>query len=142
MSRLNTHRKSVIAIILIALTAAGCSGSDGADGAPGDDGSAGPPGPPGPPGPSGAVPVTSAEKINVEVTDVDVPAGGGAPTVSISLTNDLDQGLKGMPAANIRFVISQLSPGVNGGSSQWQSYITRSSGGVANAQATTETAAP
>ncbi|HSD69109.1 MAG TPA: OmcA/MtrC family decaheme c-type cytochrome, partial [Woeseiaceae bacterium] len=136
------NRKSVIAIILIGLAAAGCSGSDGADGAPGDQGPPGDPGDPGPPGPSGAVPVTSAEKINVEVLDVDVPAGGGAPTVSISLTNDLEQGLKGMPAANIRFVISQLSPGVNGGSSQWQSYITRSSGGVANAQATTETAAP
>jgi OmcA/MtrC family decaheme c-type cytochrome len=71
-----------------------------------------------------------------------VPAGGGAPTVSVSLTNDLEQGLKGMPPANIRFVISQLSPGVNGGSSQWQSYITRSSGGIPNAQATTETPTP
>ena len=132
----------VITLILIGAMTAACSGSDGADGAPGPDGSDGPPGPPGPPGPSGAVPVTSAEKINVEVTGVDVPAGGGAPTVSVSLTNDLEQGLKGMPPANMRFVISQLSPGVNGGSSQWQSYITRSSGGIPNAQATTETPTP
>lgn len=142
MTRRFKKLPGVSAILVIVLMAAACSGSDGAAGPPGQDGEDGQPGPPGPPGPSGAVPVTSAEAINVAVTDVEVPAGGGAPVVSISLTNDLEQGLKGMPAANIRFVISQLSPGVNGGSSQWQSYITRSSGGIPNAQATTETATP
>jgi len=65
--------------------------------------------------------------INIAVTSVDVPVGGGAPTVSLALTNDLEQGLRGLPAGDIRFVISQLSPGVNGGSSEWQSYVTRSS---------------
>jgi len=84
------------------------------------------------------VPLTSAEKINVEITGVSVPAGGGAPTVSLSLTNDLGQGLTGLPAANIRFVIAQLTPGTNGGSSEWQSYVTRTSG--AFLQANTETA--
>jgi OmcA/MtrC family decaheme c-type cytochrome len=71
---------------------------------------------------------------------VAVPAGGGAPTVELSLTNDLQQGLFGLPANQIRFVISQLTPGTGGGSSEWQSYITRSSGGIPDAQATTETA--
>jgi OmcA/MtrC family decaheme c-type cytochrome len=40
----------------------------------------------------------------------------------------------------MRFVIAQLTPGTNGGSSEWQSYVTRSSAGVPNAQANTETA--
>lgn len=131
-------------ILIIAFTVfliAGCSGSDGAAGAAGETGSSGPPGPPGPPGTSGAgIPISSAEKINVDITSVSVPAGGGAPTVSVLLTNDLGQGLSGLPAANIRFVIAQLTPGSNGGSSAWQSYVTRSSAGIPNAQATTETA--
>ncbi|HEY5622419.1 MAG TPA: OmcA/MtrC family decaheme c-type cytochrome [Gammaproteobacteria bacterium] len=112
----------------------------GDDGPPGPPGSAGPPGPSGPTGPSGALPVTSAERINVEVTGVDVPAGGGAPVVSLRLMNDLGQALTGLPAGNIRFVVSQLTPGSNGGSSEWQSYVTRSSAGIPNAQATTEAA--
>jgi OmcA/MtrC family decaheme c-type cytochrome len=86
------------------------------------------------------VPVTSADKINVSFTEITVPDGGGAPTVTLSLTNDEEQGLTGLPAANISFVISQLSPGTGGGSSELQSYITRESGGIENAQATTEPA--
>ena len=117
-----------------------CSGDDGAAGPAGTAGGAGPAGPPGPTGTSGGVPVESAEKINVEVTSVAVPAGGGAPTVQLTLTNDLTQGLKGLPAANIRFLIAQLTPGIDGGSSEWQSYVTRASAGIPDAQATTETA--
>jgi len=127
------------ALLLVGLFIAGCDGSDGAAGATGE---AGQPGPPGPPGPTtgGGIPVTSAEKINVAITGVTVPAGGGAPTVQLTLRNDLNQGLVGLPAANIRFVIAQLTPGTNGGSSEWQSYVTRDDGGVADAQATTESA--
>jgi len=130
----------VAALLFLGLLIGGCSG--GSDGAAGPAGAGGPAGPPGPPGPStgSGVPVTSAEKINVVITGVSVPAGGGAPTVMLALTNDLNQGLTGLPAANIRFVIAQLTPGTNGGSSEWQSYVTRSSGGIPNAQATTETA--
>jgi OmcA/MtrC family decaheme c-type cytochrome len=84
--------------------------------------------------------VTSAEKINVRVDGVEVQAGGVDATVSFTLTDDLNRGLGGMPAGNIRFVIAQLSPGRNGGSSEWQSYVTRDDGGVTDAQATTETA--
>lgn len=128
------------ALLLGGFLAVAC---DGSTGPPGSAGPAGPVGPPGPPGTSGnGIPLTSAEKINATVTQVSVPAGGGAPTVSLTLTNDLGQGLTGLPAANIGFVIAQLTPGANGGSSEWQSYVTRSSGGIANAQATTESASP
>lgn len=129
----------VSALVFLGLLFAGCSGGDGAAGSPGAGGPAGPPGPPGPSTGSG-IPVTSAEKINVQITGVSVPAGGGAPTVSLALTNDLGQGLTGLPAGNIRFVIAQLTPGTNGGSSEWQSYITRTTGGIQNVQATTEKA--
>ena len=118
----------------------GCEGSDGAAGAAGPAGPSGPPGPPGPPGSSGGVPVDSADKINIAVNSVTVPAGGGAPVVELRLSNDLTQGLFGLPAGDIRFVISQLSPGSAGGSSEWQSYVTRNSAGIPNAQANTETA--
>ena len=107
---------------------------------PGAQGPAGPAGPPGPQGPTSGIPVSSAEKLNVEITGVAVPSGGGAPVVDLSLTNDLGQGLTGLPAANIRFIVTQLMPGSNGESSEWQSYIARDDGGVTNAQATTETA--
>ncbi len=129
-----------VAIILLGFLLGACEGSDGARGPEGPAGPEGSAAPPGPTGYSWGAPVTSAEKINVAITAISVPAGGGAPTVTVSLTNDLDQGLTGLPAANIRFAISQLTPGSNGGSSEWQSYITRSSAGIPNAQGTTETA--
>jgi hypothetical protein len=83
------------ALLLVGLFIAGC-GSDGSDGADGADGS---PGPAGPPGPGSGVPITSAEKINVAITGVVVPAGGGAPTVQLTLRNDLNQGLVGLPVS-------------------------------------------
>jgi OmcA/MtrC family decaheme c-type cytochrome len=129
--------------MLLGILLAACSGGDnGKDGADGGTGPVGPPGPPGEPGPSSGngVPIDSADKINIAVTSVAIPAGGGAPTIQLTLTNDLTQGLRELPATDIRFVLSQLTPGSNGGSSEWQSYVTRSSNGVANAQATTETA--
>ena len=126
------------AVVLLGASLAACSGSDGKDGAAGPAGPQGPTGPAGPAGPGSGVPIDSAELINIEVTSVAVPAGGGAPTVELSLTNDLTQGLFGLPAGDIRFVISQLSPGTGGGSSEWQSYVTRDSGGIPDAQADAE----
>jgi len=76
--------------------------------------------------------------INIAVSNVAIPTGGGAPTVNLTLTNDLEQGLKDLPAGDIRFTLAQLSPGSNGGSSEWQSYITRSDGGIPDAQANAE----
>lgn len=139
--RISASGGAWLAIFAAVLMLVGCEGDDGAAGAAGPAGPAGPPGPPGPPGNNGGgIPVSSADKINIQVGSVTVPAGGGAPTVELTLTNDLNQGLVGLPASDIRFVISQLSPGSAGGSSAWHSYVTRSSGGIANAQANTETA--
>ncbi len=138
-----TLRCTFLITVFFALSLTACSGDDGAAGPPGAPGTAGATGPAGPPGPSGitsGLPVSSAERINVSINDVTIPAGGGAPIVELTLTNELGQGLKDLPAANIRFVLAQLSPGTAGGSSEWQSYVSRSSNGVPNAQATTETA--
>ena len=130
----------IFSLMLLGLALAACSG--GSDGAAGSSGPTGPAGPPGPPGPTTGtgIPIDSVERINIGVSSVAVPAGGGAPTVFFTLTNDIRQGLKDLPAGDIRFTIAQLSPGSGGGSSEWQSYVTRSSAGVPNAQANTETA--
>jgi OmcA/MtrC family decaheme c-type cytochrome len=140
MASYNNCSGRVAAFLLMAVLIAGCGGSN--DGPAGPAGSTGPQGPQGPQGPitGSPIPVTSAEKINVAITGVSVPAGGGAPTVSLTLTSDAGEGLTGLPAGNIGFVIAQLTPGTNGGSSEWQSYVTRDDGGVTNAQASTETA--
>lgn len=140
---MNASSVSRLALLLVlGLVAAGCSdnGSDGAAGPPGPPGAGGPPGPPGPPGGGGGVPVDSATTINITVNSVTIPAGGGAPVVSFRLSNELNQGLVGLPAGDARFVLAQLTPGTGGGSSAWQSYISRTSG--AFRQANTETAAP
>ncbi len=128
-------RFAAIAVLGVALAA--CSGDDGKDG---DDGPQGPSGPQGPQGPSGGtgLPVDSAELINIGVASVTVPAGGGAPVVELSLFDDNQVGLYGLPAGDIRFTIAQLTPGTGGGSSEWQSYVTRDSAGIPDAQATTE----
>lgn len=128
----------IAAISMPFLLLGACTGDTGSQGPAGTQG---PVGPPGPPGPSGAVPVTSATRIHVEIKSVTVPGGGGAPTVQFELTNDLGQGLKGLPADNISFAIARLAAGVAGGSSEWQSYVTRGDGGVPNVQASTESAA-
>ncbi|MCP4301115.1 MAG: hypothetical protein GY783_11065, partial [Gammaproteobacteria bacterium] len=86
------------------------------------------------------MPIESVDKINVSYDSVTVPAGGGAPTVVVRLTDDLGFGLTGLPAANLRFTLAQLTAGQNGGSSEWQSYITADSGGIPDAQATAEVA--
>lgn len=135
----NARRIVPLFFVFSMLAIAGCSGDDGKNGAAGPTGPAGPPGPPGGSGGT-ALPIDSADVINAEVTNVDVPAGGGAPTVYVTLTNDLGLGLKGLPASDLRFMLAQLTPGTNGGSSEWQSYVSTSSGGIPNAQATTETA--
>ncbi len=137
---MNDRVGRLVQFLILVFAATLLWGCEGDDGAAGPAGPPGPSGPPGPPGPSGGVPVTSAERIDVTVSSVTIPTGGGAPTVAFTLSNDLNQGLTGMPAGNIRFVIAQLSPGTAGGSSEWQSYVTRDDGGVTDAQASTETA--
>jgi OmcA/MtrC family decaheme c-type cytochrome len=78
-------------------------------------------------------------RITGEILSVSVPTGGGAPVVTFKLTNDLTQGLKGLLPADVRFTIAQLRPGVGGGSSEWQSYVTKLDGSML--QANSETAA-
>jgi len=133
----------LILLLSLGAFAAGCSdgGSAGVQGPAGPPGTGGPPGPPGPPGGGGGVPIGSAETINITVNSVTIPAGGGAPVVSFRLSNDLNQGLTGLPATSARFVLAQLSPAPagSGASSQWQSYVSRTSGTAR--QGTTETAA-
>jgi hypothetical protein len=88
---------------------AGPAGPAGADGAPGTPGA---PGPSGPPGPSTgtAVPYDSAERINVEIQAVGIPAGGGAPVVTMFLSDDLGFGLKGLPTNTVSFTITEMAP--------------------------------
>jgi len=125
----------IATLMLLGLVLTACDGGD--DGAAGALGPAGPPGPPGPSTGSG-IPIDSTELINIAVSSVAIPTGGGAPVVSLTLTNDLEQGLKGLPAGDIRFTLAQLSPGTNGGSSEWQSYVTRTDGGIVDVQADAE----
>lgn len=142
MNRLLCSRSKITAILLASALMFACSGDTGSTGPAGAGGATGPTGPGGPPGPSGTatVPITSVDKINVAFTSVAIPAGGGAPTITMQLTDDLGFGLTGLPAPSIGFTFAQLSAGQNGGSSEWQSYPTRSSAGIPDAQATTESA--
>jgi OmcA/MtrC family decaheme c-type cytochrome len=131
------NRSSRIAsLILLGLFIAGCEGNDGADGADGETGPVGPIGPPGPSSGNG-VPIESAERINIAITGIDF-AKNPEPEIALALTNDLNQGLTGLDAGDIRFTFAQLTPGSAGGSSEWQSYVTREDGGVPDVQATTE----
>ena len=136
MYRLTSGNWNLAALLLISSLLFACSGDTGPAGPAGGQGTAGPPGPSGPPGTGGSasVPVESAAKINVSIQSVTVPAGGGAPTVELRLSDDLGFGLTGLPASAISFALAQLSPGQNGGSSEWQSYPTR------GPQASTESA--
>ncbi len=144
MARTYAHIARLITLLLASALLFACDGSTGPQGPPGptgDTGAPGTPGPSGPPGPSGtAVSWDTAERIFVEIQDVTVPAGGGAPTVTMRLSNDLDFGLQGIPASTVSFVLAQLSPGSGPGkSSEWQSYTTN--GNVGDVQASTESAA-
>ena len=133
----------LITLLLASALMFACDGSTGPAGPPGptgDTGTPGTPGQPGQPGPSGtAVSWDTAERIFVEIQNVAVPAGGGAPTVTMRLSNDLDFGLTGIPTNTVSFVLAQLSPGPSAGkSSEWQSYTTN--GRVGDVQASYESA--
>ncbi len=136
MYRLTSGNWNLAVLMLVSSLLFACSGDTGPAGPAGGQGTAGPPGPGGLPGTGGStsVPVETAEKINVSIQSITVPAGGGAPTVEMRLSNDLGFGLSGLPASAMSFTLAQLSPGQNGGSSEWQSYPTR------GPQATTESA--
>jgi len=120
----NAQSYGLVWLVLAAFFLTACEGDSGPPGPEGPSGPSGPPGNQGPPGTAPGLPIESAAKINANVTSVVVAAGGGQTTINFTLTNDLGQGLTGLPASHMGFVIAQLSPGSNGSASEWQAYTT------------------
>mgnify|MGYP001812400973 CR=1 FL=1 len=128
-------------VLLAAAFLFACDGSTGPEGPAGPAGTDGPSGPTGPAGPTGSgssVPWDSTDRINVAIESVTIPAGGGAPEVSMRLYDDLGFGLVGIPTNTVSFTLAQLTPGSAGSSSEWQSYVTNSRAN--DEQASTESA--
>ena len=106
--------------VLLSLLLAACSGSTGSQGPPGPAGSTGPTGPQGPGAAVAANDITSATSIIGTILSVAI---SGPPVVKFALADQNGIPLKGLPAADLGWVIAQLVPGQNGTSSQWNSYI-------------------
>ena len=104
----------------LAIGLAGCSGDEGPSSP-----TTPPPDPVFPPGPGSgvAIPITTAKSIVGSITRVTV-AEDGKPVVEIYLRDEQNFSLKGLPAANVSFVLARLEPGTNGASSTWHA-ITR-----------------
>jgi len=117
MSRLQGFLLASLGACAIGL--AGCSGDTG----PGNNVT--PPDPVFPPGPGSgaAIPVTAAKSIVASITRVTMQ-DDGKPVVELFLRDTDNFSLKGLPAANIRFVLARLEPAANGASSTWHA-ITR-----------------
>ena len=64
--------------------------------------------------------ITTATSLTGTITSVTI---SGPPVVKFQLVDQNGAPLKGLPAADISWVIAQLVPGQNGTSSQWKSYI-------------------
>ncbi len=107
-------------VLLLSVLLAACSGSTGPAGPAGPAGAAGPAGPQGPGAGVAALDITTASAITGTVTSVTI---SGPPVVKFQLADQNGVPLKGLPAADIGWVIAQLVPGQNGTSSQWNSYI-------------------
>ena len=124
MSTKRTFRSSLARGCLLAglsaLALAGCTGDNG----PNDNTS--PPDPVFPPGPGSgaAIPITSATTIVASITRVTMPEDGKA-VVEVYLRDENNFSLKGLPAANIRFVLARLEPAANGASSTWHAITRR-----------------
>jgi OmcA/MtrC family decaheme c-type cytochrome len=130
-------RRSLTRIALIAILGCSLAACSGTKGETGDTGQAGPPGQPGAPGgggSSGVPSVTAAKQIKVTINAVTIAADTKA-TVRFSLRSELDQPLRGLTAANVRFVAAQLRPGTAGRGSEWRAYTTRRDGGAVQANA-------
>jgi len=117
-------------VALLACASIGLHGCTGETGSAGPAGGPGPVGPPGPPGGGGAggstptIPVGNAQSIVVTVLAVSVPADG-KPVVDLSLVDEQNRPLSGLPAGSIRFVLARLEPGVNGKSNAWRAVTRR-----------------
>jgi OmcA/MtrC family decaheme c-type cytochrome len=113
-----TH--ACLAAMGVAALLAACTGSTGSQGPAGPAGATGPAGPQGPGAGIAAIAVTTATAITGTISSVTV---GGPPVVKFSLADENGVPLKGLPAADIGWVIAKLTPGQNGQASTWQSYI-------------------
>ncbi len=120
-----THRAGFVYLFLAVFFLTACEGDTGPAGPAGPAGPPGNDGQPGPSGPAPGLPVASATVINATVNSVSIDANLQT-TVNFTLTNDLGQGLTGLPASHMGFVLAQLSPGANGSASEWQAYTTNS----------------
>ena len=122
-------------------------GATGPKGDKGDTGATGATGATGPQGPQGAA---GADLVNAKA---DIPAAlmgevtavsfGPPSTVSFKITDAFGRGVYGLEpgsSGQVRVGVAKLLMGVDGGWSQWVSYITRSrtSGGVTVSQGTYE----
>jgi hypothetical protein len=103
-------------VLLYALLAS-CSGTTGSSGPPGATGTTGATGPT---TTGSALNISTASTITGKILSVTI---GGPPVVKFQLTDQNGAFLQGLPAADISFAIAQLVPGLNGSSSQWNSYI-------------------
>ncbi|MGO9928957.1 MAG: OmcA/MtrC family decaheme c-type cytochrome, partial [Mycobacterium sp.] len=66
--------------------------------------------------------VATATAITGTVTNVAI---SGPPVVKFQLADQNGVPLKGLPAADLNWMIAQLVPGQNGASSQWNSYLSQ-----------------
>jgi OmcA/MtrC family decaheme c-type cytochrome len=110
---------SGMCVLVLCWMLAACSGTTGSAGPAGPAGASGPAGPQGP-GAGPVLNVTTATSITGTVTSVAI---SGPPVIKFSLADQNGAPLKGLPAADIGWVVAQLVPGQNGTSSQWNSYI-------------------
>jgi OmcA/MtrC family decaheme c-type cytochrome len=115
---------AVTGVLALAALLAACTGSTGSQGPSGPAGPPGPPGPSGPPGGGTGGNINSASSITGTTTSAVVQANG-ATVVKFQLVDQNGAGLKGLQASAISFAIAQLTPGQNGMSSVWTSYITK-----------------
>jgi len=100
-----------------ALLLGACSGSTGSAGGAGPAGATGAPGTTS----SGSAPrISAATSITGTITSVTI---AGPPVVKFTLVNQNGTPVQGLPAADLGFAIAQLVPGLDGRSSQWNSYI-------------------
>ncbi len=112
--------RACLPVLALAALLAACSGSTGPQGQAGPPGPAGPTGPQGPGAGVAALDVGTATQIVGTISSVTI---NSPPVVKFSLADQNGVPLKGLPAADIGWVIAKLTPGQNGAASTWQSYI-------------------
>jgi OmcA/MtrC family decaheme c-type cytochrome len=125
------YRFNLLGVVGFALAAlAGCSGDDGSSGPAGSNAVATVP----------ASGLTTSSTLNMTITGVTVAS---PPVVTFKATDQNGTPVSGLLPANLRFTIAKLTPGTaaNGNLSHWQNYVVRDSGGRAQGNRETPTAA-